>query len=265
MGKEKEREQKITLVDFLYKDLNLINSLYSQIFQGTLNSITKTEMSSDVITNEANLSAGFIGGKLTSNETVNETITSNINPLDSLILDLIEALDIESVKDSLINLKTGSIQAVNGTLMIRDYKVINDLLPVMSESNMIPGFSDPVNPNAKGKDRNFTIGKMIQKLISIMPFGLEFEVITNNNEHIAAIVKEEYLTIKPNELLRAYGLTLPSEWVVVGILDKVQPSNYASKSQFKSGIDEMTKLYYSSINDGNSEYIIRPIVIYRKI
>lgn len=265
MGKEKGNGKGNTLIDFLYKDLDLINSLYSQIFQGALNTITKTEISADSSSREAKLSAGLFGGKIVSNEALNESITSSINPLDNTILELIEALDINSTATSLDDICPRSIQAVKGTLSFRDYKVVNDLFPLITESNMIPEFTQPVNPNAKGKDKNFTFGKLVQKLISIMPFGLEFEIKTTANEKISAIIKDDYLTIKSNDLLRFYGLNLPGEWTVIGITDIVSQPLQSSQNQFKGAVDEITKLYSSIINENSTNYVIRPIVIYRKI
>lgn len=265
MGCEEDKSQENTLVDFLYKDMYLINSFYSQMFNGTLNSVVKTELSSDISNDEANLGIGIIGAKLSSSEKVDQTISSKIDPMDAVILKLIEALGINITEESLENVEEGHVVGIKGKLMFRDYKVINDLMPIFSETNIVPQFSQPIDANAKGKNKKFTIGKLIQKLISILPFGLEFELITQHDEHIISIIKEEYLTIKPNDLIRTYGLTLPGEWTVIGILDSTASLQCNSKSEFKNGVDEITKVYYDTMNEGACNYVIRPITIYRKI
>lgn len=266
MGDKEIEYEENSIIDFLYKDMILINSFYSQCFNGKLNSIVKKEISADVAANEASFGlTGLMGGKVSSNKTINQSIESSIEPMDTLIIKLIEELNIDVSNDNLENISTGSIVAIKGSLMFRDYNVINELLPLISEMNVIPEFNNPLNPNAKGKSRNFTFGKLMEKLVSILPFGLEFEVVTGNAEHITAIIKDEYLTIKPNDLIRTYGLTLPSEWTIIGIIDKVPSLNLSSNSQFKAGIDGITQYYYDTMNEGSCGYVLRPIVVYRKI
>ncbi|KOC50002.1 hypothetical protein ADU88_04215 [Clostridium botulinum] len=244
--------------------MGLINSFYSQYFNGRVNSIVKKELSADTCAKEVKTGLGnFLGAKCASNQTLNEAIESNIDPLDVIVLDLIEALNI-SIVDDLSTVETGSIVTLKGKLMFRNYNVINGLLPIISEANIVPEFNQPFNADAKGKDRKFTVGKLMEKIVSIMPFGLEFEIISNE-EHIAAIVKDEYLTIKPDDLIRTYGLTFPDEWTIIGIFDKAPLIQLNSDSQFKSGIDEITEYYYKTMNESSSGYTIRPIVVYRKI
>lgn len=266
MGDEKIGYRQNYVIDFLYKDMSLINSFYSQHFNGTLSSIVKKEMSCDESSQEGNVGLGGIfGGKVSSNESINKAIESNIDPMDVVIIELMNALQVKIFDESLENIDDSGIFGLKGNLMFRNYNVINDLLPIITDSNLVPEFNNPVNPNAKGKDRKFTMGKMIQKFISVLPFGLEFEILTKNEEHVTAIIKDEYLTIKPSDLIRMYGLTLPGEWTAVGILDKASPVKFNSKSEFKNSIDIVTELYYQSMNEDSSGYILRPIVIYRKV
>lgn len=264
MGNEELTCSENSVVDFLYKDMRLINSFYSQYFNGRVNSIVKKEISADTSAKEVKAGLGnLIGTKCASNQTFNEAIESYIDPLDAIVLELIEALNIDIVND-LSNVKTGNIVALKGHLMFRNYNVINELLPIISETNMIAEFNQPFNPDAKGKDKKFTLGKFIEKMVSIMPFGLEFEIVSNE-EHIAAIIKDEYLTIKSDDLIRTYGLTFPDEWTIIGIIDKAPSIQLNSNSQFKSGVDIITQYYYETMNENSSGYIIRPIVVYRKI
>lgn len=264
-GKEVEYEEN-SIIDFLYKDMSLINSFYSQCFNGKLNSIVKKEISADLVANEANFGlTGLLGGKILSNKTMNEAIESSIDPMDVIVIQLLEALNIKIINENLESIIRGSIVAVKGSLIFRDYNVINELLPLISETGIIPDFNKPVIDNAKGKGKSFTLGKLVERLISIIPFGTEFEVVTEKGEHITTIIKDEYLTIKRNDLIRTYGLTFPDEWTIVGILDKAPKEQLNSNSGFKTGIDGITQYYYNTMNEGSSGYVIRPIVVYRKI
>jgi hypothetical protein len=265
VGKEEKDYEKNTIIDFFYKDLSLIGSFYSQIFNGFTNSLTKSETASDIINNEAKIGVGLLSGKFGSNQTINQTISSNINPLDSVILELIDALELEIATDSLSDLKMGSIQAVNGSLLFRDYKTINDILPIIIESKLVPELSQPLDQAAKGKNKNFTIGNLIQRMISILPIGLELEIVNNRDEHATIIIKEEYLALRPDEIIRSYGGGIPGVWTVIGIIDEMPFNKPTSKSQFKNSVDMIVDFYSQTMNEGNVKYVIKPIVIYRKM
>jgi hypothetical protein len=266
MGREEIDRKKITIVDFLYKDMNLINSFYSQMFQGSISSITKTEISATTSVNEGNLNLGVAGGKLSSDQSESQSIASNINPLDSIVLDLIEALNVHTFDGKLAEHNDNSLVSIKGNLIFRDYKIISDILPMITNSNLVPEFSQPVNPNAKSKtEKAFTLGKLMQNIINIIPHGLEFEIVTEDRENIIAIIEEEFLTIKPNDLIRAYGDVIPNQWTIIGIIDRTNKTEIKSKSQFKNGVDEVTKAFYQAMGNNENGFIIRPVVIYRKI
>lgn len=266
MGNEKIEHGQNYVIDFLYKDMSLINSFYSQYFNGVFNSITKKEISSDGTNKEAKAGlSGLFSGKVSSNESINRAIESNINPLDALIIELVGALELNTFEGNLDKIEENGIYKLEGQIMFRDYSIIKDLVPMISQSNLVPEFNQPMNPNSKGKERKFTNGMMIQKMLSALPFGLEFEVITEKKEHITAIIKDEFLTIKPSDLIRMYGLTFPNEWTIIGILDRASSIQFESQSQIKSCIDSVTQVCYDLLNEESYGYTIRPIVIYRKI
>ncbi|EPY2277911.1 hypothetical protein ACXAT3_002663 [Clostridium sporogenes] len=266
MGNEKIKHEQNYVIDFLYKDMSLINSFYSQYFNGTLSNIVKKEMACDETGQEGSVGLkGLFGGKISSNESINKAIESNINPLDALIIELISVLNLNTFEDNLCEIRESGIYKIEGNIMFRDYSIINDLVPIISETNLVPEFNKPLNPNSKGKERRNTIGNMIEKLISVMPFGLEFEVVTKNKEHLTAIIKEEFLTIKSSDLIRMYGLTLPDDWTIIGILDKASSNQLESNSKFKTSIDAVIQVYNELIDESSYGYTIRPIVIYRKV
>lgn len=259
---ESNSREKITLIDFLYKDSDLINSFYSQIFGGDIESIAKSEMATDEATN--NVELGLIGTVGLNNQTRSSKdmgILQNINPHDHKVIKLIETFNLEQT--SLSNASTGTLIAVKGQLIFRNYDVINKLLPFLGDNNLIPDFNTPIDTTKKGK-KTLTLGKVMDKVLSMIPYGLEFELQTIENENAICILKEEYLTISPNDLMRAYGVNIPSEWTTIGIIDSPIKSPIKSFNQFKNAIDEATKSLTTLVL-GEEQTIIRPIAIYRKL
>ncbi|SHJ91977.1 DUF6414 family protein [Tepidibacter formicigenes] len=266
MGETERNCQQNTLIDFIYRDNNLIDSFYSQIFSGNLSAITKTETISDEIATGIDGSIKVLKGNVATKENSSQTLTSNIDPHDFKLLNLISELNIEIINDRLMNCPEKKLVAIKGNLIFRDYAMLNKLIPFITESGMIPGFDSPVIPNSRGKNKKFTIGKLMEKMISFIPNNIEFELITDTDESATIIIKEEFLTLSPNEILISYGKTLPSEWTVVGLLDANCSNTIKSKCEFKNNIDDLSKVYFEMLNeDKTNKFVIRPIAIYRHI
>ena len=254
--------KETTLIEFLYKDSNLINSFYSQIFGGNLNNIIKTELSIDEFSNTGGMNFATIAKVDNAKKYgTHETISENYDPLDNKVLKLLESFELKPSK--LSEAKTGTIIATKGNLIFRNYDSLNKILPFMGSNDLIPGFNDPINPGTKGK-KALTMGKLITQVFNLMPYGLEFEILTSDNENAICILKDNFLTIDSNDLLRAYGTNIPDEWTIIGIIDTPVKITKKSTNQFKSAIDEATNAFASMALDNNST-IIRPIAIYRKL
>lgn len=264
MGKETNTSREETsLIDFLYKDVNLINSFYSQLFGGDLANIQKSEISVDESTTTIGGSAaGFAKADVSSKHSNNQNIIQSINPYDYKVIELIQEFNLQ--KTCLEDVKNGSIIATEGNITYRNFDIITKILPFISKTDLVPDFKKPVYPNAKGKLKNLTAGSMIQEMIKLLPYGLEFELITTNGENATCILKQEYLTISPDDLFRSYGTAIPSNWTVVGIVDISEKRTKSSNDEFRSMIDFTSKAVEDMVLKSGT-LIIRPIAIYRKL
>lgn len=264
MGKETNTNRKeITLIDFLYKDINLINSFYSQLFGGDLTTVQKSEISIDETNSSLGGSAaGFVKADVSSKRSNNQNIIQSINPYDYKVIELLQEFNLQ--KTCLEDAKNGSIIATEGTITYRNFDIITKILPFITKSDLVPDFKKTFNTNAKGKAKSFTIGSMIQEMIKLVPYGLEFGLDTINNENATCILKQEYLTISPDDLFRAYGNSIPSNWTVIGIVDISERRTQSSNNQFRSMIDDTSNAFADMVLDINT-LVIRPIAIYRKL
>lgn len=264
MGQEANtNREKTPLIDFLYKDINLINSFYSQLFGGDLTNIEKSEISIDESdTTLGGSAAGFVKGKVSSKHANNQNIVQNINPYDYKVIELLQEFNLKKtyIKDA----QNGSIIATDGSITYRNFDIITKILPFISKSDLVPDFKKPVYPNEKGKLKNLTIGSMIQEMIKLLPYGLEFELTTSNGENATCILKQDYLTISTDDLFRSYGTSIPSNWTIVGIVDISEKRTQSSNNQFRSMIDFASKAIEDMVLDSGT-LIIRPIAIYRRL
>ena len=262
-----ETTEKNVVIDFLYKDIDLINSFYSQLFGGNLTKISKTEVAADEVSNEMKASITVLSGKSNSKKSTNRNMQKEFDPLDTKIIDFLESLNLPET--NLSSSKNNSIVSVKGSTLLRSFEILNKLIPMICEGNLVPEFNVPFNENAKGKNRNFTNGKFLSKLLDVMPYGLELELKTNNGECASCVLKDKFLTISSTDLLRVYGSNLPGEWTVVGIIDESiksdqQNNNIVSNNDFKNLIDSANQAITILLGEGTKK-IIRPIVIYREV
>ncbi|RMD04942.1 hypothetical protein D9O40_00915 [Clostridium autoethanogenum] len=265
MGKQEQLEnsEEITLIDFLYKDTNLINSFYSQIFGGDLTALTKSEISADENSNDLTGSIKLVKGSKLTKHLNTENTTKNINPYDSKVIKLLEQFNLEVLP--LNDVYNGSIVATKGKLTYRNYNIIDQIFPFIEKNKLVPEFNAPINPNARGKNRNNTLGKAIQDIIKMIPYGLEFSVETTTDETATCIINKEHLTISPDDLFRSYGNIIPSIWTIIGILDVTELNTTDNMTEeFKSIIDGTNSAFASMVLKNNMN-VIRPIAIYRKL
>ena len=261
MGKETNvNREKTTLIDFLYKDTHLISSFYSQLFGGDLTALQKSEMSIDETNSNLDGNAAFIKTGVSSKRSNNQGLTQNINPYDYKVIELLEELNLKKI--SLSEADNSSIIAVEGQITYRNYDILSKIVPMISKMDLVPDFNRPLNPNAQGKAKKTTLGMVINNLISMLPYGLEFELQTSNNKSATCIIKQDSLTISPDDLFRSYGNNIPGIWTVIGIIDSSENRTSTSKNNFKSGLDESTKAF-ANMFFNNDDIIIRPIAIYR--
>lgn len=263
MGKnEPKNREKITLIDFLYKDTNLINSFYSQMFGGDLTNIIKSEISADETNSLIEGNGGFIKGNTSSKHSNNQNITQNINPYDYKVIELLETLNLE--KTTLKEASSGSIIAIDGTLTYRNFDIVTQVIPFIAKNDLVPEFKQPLDPNARGKSKNNTLGAMIQDMIQLLPYGLEFGVETSIKENATCILKRECLTISPDDLFRSYGNSIPNTWTIIGIVDITEVRNVNTSNNFSLMIDSSSAAFSSMVLDKDTN-VIRPIAIYRKL
>lgn len=249
-------EERKTLKRFFYKDISLFSSFYSQVFYGDLLEVKKS--SSEGVDKTSNLGTDvkFVQGKKETSKFNQENLSRTIDPGDMKALELLESLDLKP-KNYISNKVNSDLMLMNGPIKIRNFKAMKSMM-----GSIFDAFDNDVNMSTQDQNGVDLLGNMMNKI----QMGIEFEMIFNNHGNAIGVLKEEFMDIDANDLMRIYGSKLPGEWFILGIVDKInsQKKNQNNNNDFRTA----TENYMNEIKDGlfnNKEidFSIIPILIYK--
>lgn len=252
---EAELSEKGTLIDFLYVDNERIDSLISQLRNGTLRSVIKTVGTSEGSSMSGKLSMGVANGTYSDSNKSDSQAAENYDPYHSKILNLLHDLNLD-ILSVLPAGCAGQLVLINKSISIRDIASMRSLIPVV-ESNQA-AFGIKFDKATRGMFK--LMNQMLKSMSDSIALSIYFD-----DELINGTLKESGLSIKQDDLMRTYGSDLPDDWFILGILDDSScntPKNVAVDS-VESAID----VYASAMNElySKSKYKIIPILIFREI
>lgn len=266
MGKNKKIEEKFSLIQILYKDTELINSLYSQMFGGDLESITKTKKKAEESKSEVGGSLKVVNGNTSYTDNLEDELATTITPKDAKIIEIFNELRIKEPTKILSNYSSGRILKLEGNLFFRNLDTLKTTLSIMLKTGELEPFLEETENNVNMTECNEEFNKFILNKIS---YGLEFEIETSQEEYVQCSIKEKYLTDTINDLIKNYSSNYLGKWTIIGIFDNINPK------QNNNNLDDMRKvidLFENSLMEmlfpkgpNSSSYIIKPIIIYRSL
>lgn len=263
MGKETKSEKQ-SLSEFLYRDSEMLSSLYSQVFGGDLTGVSTHDTSTDETAVDGGINAVVANGKMSYKGIASEQLVKNILAKDEKIIELFDELDIKEYKNSLNNYSNGRIIKMNGDLYFRNLDTFKKTIPFMDKFGLMP-------KDLFGEDSEYGqehVDSFIDLMVKILPYGLEFEVITNKYENVICSIEDKYLTSDFNHISKNYTSKYLGNWNIIGIFDNIKPKKdtfkYSSENEIKKGIDEIEDAMLSFLypKDSNN-FVIKPIIIYR--
>lgn len=260
MGKENETQsgfsETTSLIDFLYIDEARVDSLISQLRNGTLRSVTKTVGTSEGSSVSGKGDLRVVGGQIQHKNRSEESAAEKYDPYHNKIIQLLQDLSLP-VQDSIEGIYSGRLVNLRGRVRIRDIQSIKALFPLMLKNQKLFGVTKAIVQNIRG------IGDFVQVLNDSIELSMELQ----DGKRISGNLKENGLSVRQSDLARTYGAELPGEWYVMGILDYTplqdESSIGAEIQSIENVIDQYTDLvrkFYSK-----STYSIIPILIFREI
>jgi hypothetical protein len=255
-------EEKLSLIEFLYKDNEFISSLYSQLFGGDLQGISQIAATAEECNVDAGVNIGIANSKALTKDIVTEQLIKNIISKDEKIIELFSELDIKEYTKSLNNCKSGKIIKLSGNLHFRNLNIIKNILPLVNKLGFIPNiFTDNDSDEIKES--------LVNTVSSALPDGLEFEIITDMHEKVICSINEENLVSNINYISKNYKSKFIGKWTIVGILDNTISSidyTHQKDNDLREFIDQIESCAFEMIYPKNSsQFVIKPIVIYRTL
>lgn len=251
-------ENPVQLIDFLYKDLARIDSFYAQLFNGTLRDVTLSSNETAATATSGAVNIHFAKGSRSSTESHTNTIQKRIDPQDNKILDILRLLSLNDKHQQ--EIRPGHLCLLSGSIAIRDYKAIQNAMPIFFNSNEFVQLMS-INKQELKKQKS-----LLESLLKLIPMGMELELNTSDNKTFLGMIKPEFLVDNADDLLRTYGTVMPGEWWVLGIADKkAGPHGIFSPTKIRQTIDSLAVAIRSMYDASDAEYTVLPIVIFRKI
>lgn len=259
MGK-KTTEEKLPLMEFLYRDSELIGSLYSQVFGGDLQAVSQLAGTTEECNVDGGVNIGIANSKLLTKDIINEQIIKNIISKDEKIIELFSELNIKECKKALNNYSNGRILKIDGDVYFRNLDTLKNIFPLLQEIGALPKniFTE--------EDSEKTREILVDFVSKTLPGGLEFELVTNKFEKLNCFINEKFLINDVNNISKSYTSKYLGKWTVIGIFDNIKPNENQCSSKENSvrrGIDETEEALYSMIYNDETSFVLKPIIIYR--
>jgi hypothetical protein len=250
-------------MEFLYKDTEVINSIYSQVFGGDLQGVSQLASTSEECNLDGGINVGFAKTSALTKDIVTEQLVKNIISKDEKIIDLFSELNIKEYTKSLNNCKSGRIVKLDADISFRNLDTFKNMLPLLKELGYIP---DIFNDNDSDKVKDL----FVDFISKSFPKGLEFELITIcSHEKVNCSINENFLINDNNALIKSYTSKYLGKWTIIGIFDNILPKINECTStnyNFKSSIDQVEQSIFEIINPNDSnKFVLKPIIIYRTL
>ncbi len=243
----------MALFNYIYKNKNLIHSLYAQLFSGLLQSIETNEKVAHTGATTAEVGIPPITkGTFTGNNTEEKIYKSVVSPHDAALYDVLVKLS-PKMKTSLENVVFSDVVHLSGNLIIIPRDIEKNGLEVLFKT-CIKNF----NPTNISKEMKQPLARLIEKtLLSQQEEGLHFFFKVSTGQTLRGILEPAFLeesqlalTFKhgfhpiPTEIVALYegsvdnnsGLPLPKESILGGLYNL---SGYVSNF-YLAGLPETT-------------------------
>ncbi|MCM1505806.1 MAG: hypothetical protein NC177_01545 [Ruminococcus flavefaciens] len=274
----------MALRDFIYIDKNRMYSLYSQLFEGVVESLVKSvSYSSEEQKSEKRLEETIIDASV---KVQNVVLFDHIyNTLEEKMMPNILVVDNNTTKSDII---PTSILKISGYVTIEDYEHLSYLMDNFNEIGLALANMQLQSKNQTGKQSNNSVEKYakengltldrkftssIVKIIENL-HGNSMEIfIETDNESLdlgfKAFLDHEFLRLSPNTLRSLYGYKPCMKWTMVGEVTDISYISERHQGKTKSIFSKMFKQlndvdhsFSKSTEDSCDTVRIAPIAVY---
>ena len=288
---EQDQQDTGSLYNFLYIDYPRAKSVLAQLFNdGVLTTHTKTSQSSQMqgdqvsasstMSGTANIAVakgmlgedyGIVNATQTSASSVHE---KNYDAIWALPLNLLDSLSERNLINRDISAaKAGSFVIVSGKPRILDIKILQEIWTSATSFmlNQIK-ITHSNKGEIKRQEQNFNDMGGIMK---VLPPSPQVYLSDAQGEKIWAALQQDYMVASPSFLTLTYGVSIPEDWYILGILD-AKPDEFNKTEEDNddvlSDLPELMGAALIVLNETRallgrpkSFYGVTPILIFREI
>ena len=268
---------KEPIIEFLYKDSALIDSLYAQLFKGNVARILQTVTTSESQNKSIGTDIKLFKGDMGSTEVNSDAQQEDIDPHDMKVAELIQRIEPEHL-ESFDEAKDGDIVAVQGRISLLCKQYIKDLMSPLENAGILDQLYQMktgldklwLQGQNKGKASPVSMKTLMATLVDLLPNGISGSIESNSNE-IALIFKNDGFTSDPEAMVQVIGSTIPGEYVCLGIFDKKNSFDFENFGEemadrnFAKSINIFQEAPVSLLSRTANSWFITPIVIYRNL
>ena len=236
--------------DFIYKNINMINSFYAQKFEGLIKNINKKDQISKEQLNEKSLGYSNSYSKSNLKEGYIQEQNLEVDPQEIITIDILSEL-MSQAKD-ITTAKNNEIIHINGNVFFMNKAIFDTFLPNMIDimSSMLP----------KQEKKFFNLMKQMLNSIHFEPVVyIKFE-----DKVAVGTIKEEFLSESILSYFIKHGKSGLIDIDIIAIKEDNTNQPIFNLNDFQQGALEIANMMQEFLLP-ESAYTITPIAIYRKI
>ncbi|ADU61466.1 MAG: hypothetical protein KUA35_09145 [Pseudodesulfovibrio sp.] len=268
----------MTLYDFLYIDLDRMQSLYAQLNSGLLHAMEALASTSEEKSNSGQLGGDPVGNLRHENRSaVSEASTQHISPHDIILSDVLGGLHEKGlIKDEDENLNVGNFVVLEGKVSFLNYGIgreFIDLIPIFAGSSSPDVSHLPKNERKKAireqSKHQETGAALVSAIAKMLPWEIQMVMTTGRREAWAVIDKQK-LRNSAAGLGLMYGMTLTGKWSVLGIVDQLHDEKPPRPTAFTandmaSGLCDASIGIKDLVGCPDSAIGLTPLLLFRKV
>lgn len=203
----------MALLNFLYKDQELANSLYAQIFNGLMHSVECGQTKADSQTGKGKFTVGVFGGGVDGTSSSGESHIERTNPHDVVFIDVLKRLE-PDYKTDIAAASPGDILFSRGDLYIIDKEMIRMGFEMAGKKAI---------ENLAEARKNHQIGKMltthVKNIIDYQKDDSNYIILPGGGGQITGVVKNKAMSDSVSSYAMKFGPFPVRPVCVVGIVE----------------------------------------------
>ncbi len=268
MGKRPKFEEKVPLVQYFYKNTVLIDSLYSQLFQGDLSEVTRSSSEHEGKTNKYNVQLPQLAGY--SREHSKEEllgIIQSVDPHDFKINNLLSEL---SPAPFTPHTTEGRVVSVEGKLIMFIKEIAQRNIPQLEDLTVLNVLYNVELDEDDEILKEVGMEKFLKTCLELMPSGVSM-ALSSGNKEFACLTEDKFFVVDPEKLASTFGGELSGIFTVTGIYMKRKLisdkdiGRIASSEDWARAVMAFQDSPLAVLQFSKSQDVIVPIIITKKI